>query len=494
MKLNSSTCILLVLTMCPRFIVQLETGCGSPQCTTTTCFTFKIRCLPRQARKYTNVTARALAVELAASADPNMYICPDVTDAQVSQLSVETQQKTDPKSVVQQLFNTKAFGEFQAAAKLSTGESRDVPDRGGIPRPNIDRLTLHDMMATKSRLADLKLRQRKGHPFLGDVSSLPAIEMVRTAGIDKLVACLSNVRSLTHSFDNDCTLEILDSDHGSELPAIGLDRAFRGWPSDVQVSVFDSLWLALDQWTRDFGVPVQQDNSHGTNAYPTVVNIALHALTASIPRAQRDTWHVVWSTIVNGRAYGKQRYRKSDVFSSPWLHILDAFESEPGLRLARRLTQVIASWTRLEEYSAAHRSSEDSSGAKPSIRAEILCSLIDEEQKVRMAKFGSRVRLEQVHGKSILGTTTLLWLEWLRKCFLKNWDGTFRLDRWGVAGTALELMEDICKTVPSLEEHALNICVQGGIEMISSSIYLTISSLRLSYSTISTLTKWRSTG
>lgn len=413
----------LLLMIYHSFVVQLQTGCGNPQCVTPTCYTCKSRILPHQSRQYTNVTARAMAVELATSIDPDRYMCPYVSNAQIARLSTESQQKTDPKSVVQQLFNTKAFSDLQSASTLP-----DEPPNDHIPKPEVARLTCVGMIATKAHSVDP----------------------------ESIFNGLSSFENLSSSF-HDYPLEIWTPTKQHDLPSVRLDQALRGWPSSVQISIFDSMWLALAPlFESTFPLSSQQmrDNvtlpsSLGLKSIANAIITIIHALTASIPRAQRDTWHVVWSTVVNGRAYGKQRYRKSDIYSSPWLHILDAFESEPALRLTQRLIQAVAARSCLEETNLTEDTEVRPSSHKFEypyrIRMMIMKSLIEEERKVRMVKYGSYVRSEKLHGKSLLGTTTLLWLEWLRKCFLKHWDGTFRISRWAVAGAALEMMEDICK-------------------------------------------------
>lgn len=413
----------LLLIIHHSFVVQLQTGCGNPDCVTSTCYTCKSRILPHQSRQYTAVTARAMAVELATSIDPDRYMCPYVSSDRIARLSTEIQQKTDPKSVVQQLFNTKAFRNLQ-----STNTLLHEPPDDHILKPEAARLSCVSMIEIK----------------------------VHSIEPESIFNGLSSFENLASSF-HDHPIEIWTPTKQHDLPSVRLDQALRGWPSSVQILIFDSMWLALAPLFESTIPPSNQQTRNNVTLSPSsdpesianAVITTIHALTASIPRAQRDTWHVVWSTVVNGRAYGKQRYRKSDIYSSPWLHILDAFESEPALRLTQRLIQAVAARTCLEETNLTEDTEVKSLGHKPehpySIRTMILNSLVEEERKVRMAKYGSHVRSEKLHGKSLLGTTTLLWLEWLRKCFLKHWDGTFRISRWGVAGAALEMMEDICK-------------------------------------------------
>lgn len=444
-----------MLTPGRRFVVQLQQGCGNPRCTTPMCYTCKARVCPHQTRRYTTVTARAMAVELAISPNWNKYLCPHMSRvAETASCSIEDQQKTDPKSVVQQLFNTHAFRNFLATdnsqlRSLDTSSTKKMPTL----LHEFDRLTCDEMIKTKSALAEERHQLRMRTFSTDRVYPLHFDDIARTPAVRRLLTDLSSFRGIVESFDGS-SLQIWEKSKGDDLPATCLDQAFRGWSSGMQILIFDSIWLALvpsdvpttePQSTQEPKICHESLTPQTDNNVTTAVSVAIHALTASIPRAQRDTWHVVWSTIVNGRAYGKQRFRKSDIFSSPWLHMLDAFESEPGLRLVQRSAQIIAAHERAEKTAPLPTSDHGSPKQASNIRAALIRLLTDEEEKVRVAKFGAPVRDENHHGKPLLGTTTLLWLEWLRKCFLKSWDGTLRLSRWGVAGMALQLMEDICR-------------------------------------------------
>lgn len=310
----------------------------------------------------------------------------------------------------------------------------------GVAEQTVTQLSCDELISIKANLRDLKF----------DANATQAKRSLATAGgkemyastQQKLLGILSSHDYLSRSF-RDRPLEIRSTVTTHDLPATRLDHAFRGWPHDYQVLIFDSIWRALGPLSESSILSTSSELDH------LISNVAistLRALTASIPRAQRDTWHVVLSTIVNGRAYGKQRYRKSDMYTSPWLHVLDAFESEPALRLLSRLVTIIAARDCVE---ACVPDNETHGQTYPNhaqgVRHKLLASLIQEEKAVRNAKYGDLLRDDVLHGKSVLGTTSLLWLEWLRKLFLKHWDGSFRIHRKGISGAALELMEDICK-------------------------------------------------
>ena len=60
-----------------RYIHQLRNGCGSPHCTTATCFTCRVRLAGKSPiRRYSPTSARTLAVYLASQNEPDRGICP----------------------------------------------------------------------------------------------------------------------------------------------------------------------------------------------------------------------------------------------------------------------------------------------------------------------------------------------------------------------------------------------------------------------------------
>lgn len=401
-----------------------------------------------------------MAVELALSENPERYTCPYVLDVQAARLSTDKQPKIDPRSIMQQLYNTKAFRSLQAEGidygKFNLPNKRVPPSSanyvessdGAKLREGSTCVTCDSMTTLKVSLTSIDYRAVISSLRPG-CTQVFAEESYLTS-LKKMLRALSSLDTLMISF-NDRPLDILDASSKPELPSLRLDQAFRGWPSSVQVAIFDSLWLAMDTLSKVEPSRADQQtlltSEKLCESDAKVINYAVHALTASIPRAQRDIWHIVWSTVVNGRAYGKQRYRRSDIYTSPWLHILDAFESEPALRLAENVIKAIAARSRHYGTFVPEKANiAFGSPVKISNTQNIIMELlIEEEAKVRFAKYGRDVRVDNLHGKHLIGTTSLIWLEWLRKCFLKHWDGGFRLDRMGIAGAALELMEGICK-------------------------------------------------
>lgn len=477
-----------------RFAVQLQHGCGNSACTTPTCYSYKSRSLSQPARKLTCISARAMAVLLVASDYAEGCLCPYISESQLTSPLLETLEKIDRKSIIQKLFNTQAlvnlemitqqsrFGGFDLTEPIPGDPSRQVKvrpkQRSHSPlaaselfsapdkiseEPSC--LTCTEMICLEETPVSFHERQIDSL-YLSDWIDGNEKHSHYRPSADRIFSELSDFKKLAESF-TDQPLNIFGNSPQKRMPTVRLDEAFRGWSSAEQTLIFNSIWMALEPFFESPFVPLDQYPARFVSLPPSegflptvhVSMCALHALTASVPQASEETWHIILSTVVNGKAHGKQRNRPSDIRSSPWVHILDALEFEPGLRMANRLVRAIAARTCLEETLSAcgvNDRTDDltmktwSSPEKSTLKSSIIKLLIEEERRVREAKFGDSTRDETLHGKALSGTTSMVWLEWLRKCFLKDWSGSFHFSRWGVAGAALEMIEEMCKHLTCL--------------------------------------------
>jgi hypothetical protein len=362
----------------------------------------------------------------------------------------------DPRSITQQLFNSESLRNFHSTENaypltpLCNESTVRVESRGPVSCHDLIRLC----EATRSARSALAPLKQDGPTRLGHL--YPILHFM-----------FSDFSSLADSFSDD-PMGILTS---SATPHKAIRRirlhhvleSVHAVGRDASNLVFNSIWEALEpifespfdpncQGSRTF----QTFPSDGMDSrVPNVVHYAIHALTSFVPRAERRTWHNVWSTLVNGKAFGKQRTMRDEPVPSPWLLILDSLEQEPALRMAKRLVRAIGARTCLEETLCVCGMDD----AKPNpqlqpwktsrkIRESITDLLVREEQSIRLATFKTKYRDELRHGGELVGTTSLVWLEWLRKCFLKEWDGSLQINRWSVAGSALELIEDLCMSKP----------------------------------------------
>ncbi|KAH0360165.1 hypothetical protein KCU65_g9561, partial [Aureobasidium melanogenum] len=391
-----------------------------------------------------------MAVVLASSEDAYNHLCPNLP-SQLPTITATVQERVDHKSIMQQLFNSESLRNIHLIenaypSKPLDGESSiDISPSGPMSCEDLTKLcdSIHDARSAAS----------------------PSKQDDQLAYLFSRLRCLfSSFSFLAHSF-SDNHMDVLP---GSTTPQSRkyytklhhVLESVHAIGQDASAIVFDSMWQALEpvfespfdlKHTEPRSFQTFPANSKGAQV-PSVVYCAIHALTSFVPEASRETWHTIWSAVINGKAYGKQKHSQVDHASSSWLSVLDKFEQEPALRMARRLVRAIGARTCLEETLSAC----DTDDANPDprlqiwktscrIRKSIIDLLVQEEQSIRLARFKTRYRDDLRHGGELIGTTSLIWLEWLRKCFLKEWDGSLRINRWSAAGSALELIEDLWK-------------------------------------------------
>lgn len=416
---------------------------------TSTCFTSRIR--KKGARKYTILSARAIAMVLATGPEPEAELCPHLNHPHRPAAQTEKQLRTDPMSITQQLCNTLAVrgAQYSASAlhELSKSEKRATSE----PYLTCERMIdFRDRAREHSSGGKRHRRTESWDQILSKARDNPPFQ-----SLSKL---LSSYQCLASSF-------IVPDSQKLET---GLFDIFKGWDQTYQTIIFDSLWVAIEplfespfssgqtpcrcgsqtglrappashfhteSGTRLDNAPAQTlPAAENSSRVARVAIVGLYALAGSIPKGTSTSWPVVLATLVNAKAYGKQRYIVSDPYTSPWLHMLDSFESVSGLRFAKRLVRAIAARSCLEETLKDFPPHQR-------LRYQIASQLTYEG---RSNDSGYKpYRNPDTLRKLAVGTLSLVLLEWFRKCFLKEWDGKARVHRWGVAGAALEMMETL---------------------------------------------------
>ncbi|KAK6003157.1 hypothetical protein QM012_001002 [Aureobasidium pullulans] len=391
-----------------------------------------------------------MAVVLASSEDAHKRLCPNLP-SQLPAVTASVQERIDHKSIMQQLFNSESLRSIHLIKDADS--LGPLNDDSSIEIPSYRSMSCDDL----TKLCNTALSAR--------FTVLPSEQDVQHVYLLATLRCLfSNFSYLAHSFlDNPMDILPGTTTSHSTIFCIKLHRVLElvhALGQDASSVVLDSIWQSLEPlFESPFDPKHTESRSFQTfpsdrkgSRVPSVVHYAIHALASFVPQASRESWHTVWSATVNGKAYGKQKRSSDERDLPPWLSILDQFEQEPALRMARRLIRAIGARTCLEETLVAC----DVGNAKPDprlqiwktdhkIRESIIDLLVSEEQSIRLSTFKTKYRDDLRHGGELVGTTSLIWLEWLRKCFLKEWDGSLRINRWSVAGSALELIEDLWK-------------------------------------------------
>lgn len=291
---------------------------------------------------------------------------------------------------------------------------------------------------------------------------------------------LSDPEALLKSFHDQYDVEFKNSPL-PHLDSRRLTYAFRDWNQRNGALIFDSLWASVEALFRpppeldtqksprlkpsrkDAAMhmgPEHQPASTASQAAPGrylsdqeaahIIMICIHALTSLVPVG----WTHTWTQLRKFRSWGiampnaPPHTDSTDAFMDPWLSIIDELEYEPAIRLADRLLRGIGARICFEHVltSLGHGvNSRDKFG--PLIGSSpllgVLIRHLREVERVGIAsKKKMRVNIDTEEDPG--GTTTAIFMEWLRTIIIKKWDGKPEIHKWGSVGTAIMLLESFC--------------------------------------------------
>ncbi len=139
--------------------MQLRHGCQNPACRTTTCISCRKRFSAVPVRRPTPLTARAQAFFLASEPDAEARLCPYAVhripefyqEERIEDPAKigERQEKKDPKSFLQLLFDTMAVRVFEhSAIDTTSSSSSTVRQSHSEPNPGVT-LSCETLMVLK---------------------------------------------------------------------------------------------------------------------------------------------------------------------------------------------------------------------------------------------------------------------------------------------------------------------------------------------------------
>ena len=259
----------------------------------------------------------------------------------------------------------------------------------------------------------------------------------------------------------------------SHLDSARLAHSFRDWSQDTAALIFDSLSIALEALL----VPPPALDQQGENEYSSIpdslpkvgsistsesksrprylnnyesahiVMICVHALTSSVPVA----WPRTWAQLRDLRSWGvivPSVTADLDNFVDPYVKIIDAFEYEPAVRLAKRLLRMIGVRSCFDHMLAARKSELEAGGADEIPRYENLSSLLTRHLVVvEQAALETKRKMKSINtiNKEPGWTVTATLLEWLKTTIIKNWDGKMEVNKWNSVGAAILLLRQLRK-------------------------------------------------
>ncbi|KAF2197510.1 hypothetical protein GQ43DRAFT_484079 [Delitschia confertaspora ATCC 74209] len=291
---------------------------------------------------------------------------------------------------------------------------------------------------------------------------------------------LSDPATLLKSFrDGDTPLSSSPLPH---LDRLGLIEAFKGWDRRNGALIFDSLWLATEalfipppeldtrknSTLRRVRISPSQNEGSTPSSYFTeqksqsveylddgdaahVIMICIHALTSLVPRGRRDTWLHIRG--LRSRGVLLPLTQPPDDYRHSWLHITDALEYEPAVRLADRLVRGIAARKCFSEILQTLSTMDSEASASGSPRFDLMDILVRHLQAVEID--WERWERDQSDNwqrpqSGLSWTVSSVFVEWLKTIILKKWDCKDEVNRWCSAGAAMEVMAGLYEHKGSL--------------------------------------------
>ncbi|KAK5017966.1 hypothetical protein LTR60_001703 [Cryomyces antarcticus] len=451
------------------YIYQLEHGCGTSSCTAPTCWTYRQRVATKPLRKYTSVSARVVAHTLSSAEDAQSGLCQFAVAASgihgreqpIRDVVQPEQTKVDSKSLVQNLFNT---------IPLRTVEPTSFALSAGFEEgSNVESLS----HLTGEIMSALRQFYLANHPRQPDARLCQGADLLKSKVSEyvdqSLFYTLSDAPTIVKSFRETSSWDDKSAPL-SHIDSLKVGEAFKAWPSINGSLVFDSLWQGLEALFTPPPEIASTDHFHATQAtQPPYINdtdaahiatICIHAITASVRTASSSAWHEVCRhhRRLGSESQDEEAERRPYTHTTSSLAIIDDLEYEPARRLVDRLVCAISARVCFYEISKTRGDFTDSPGQPdpPSVMDSIL-------QHLRHAYRHWVGTGRQETTLSELGWPTCFkFLQQLRTTFLDDWDGEAELNRWGAAGSAVQIMaylyehhEDLGLPVESLQFRGL---------------------------------------
>lgn len=294
-------------------------------------------------------------------------------------------------------------------------------------------------------------------------------------------------RSLFYTFSDPATLlkSFRDSNKAFEksplphLDSAQLTHSFRDWNRRNGALIFDSLWIALEAlYTHPPEMssqksprlrPSRKGTSRSSSSDPVVdgeapaeksqpylsnfeaahiVMICIHALTSLVPVGWPQTWTQLrkfrsWGIVMPNAPPG------TNGFAHPYIDIIDELEYEPAIRLAERLLGAIGARTCIEHILATIKKQDTkqrdtNSETTNDCLVDIIVQHLEVAERVALAIKG-RMGHNSNDSEDPGWTITATLIEWLKTIITKKWDSKAQINRWSSVGTAVMMLDKLCK-------------------------------------------------
>lgn len=403
---------------------QLLNGCGNALCITPTCYKPAIRRSLLSTRKYTLLSARSTALAIASQERPKDWLCPFIELALGQSSERLKSTRIDPKSIIQQLGNTRAV--------RCVGRPMGAMD----PSSNSD----HSIFASPTySLSPLTLNSRSKN------------ERVQSEGLKKLATALDYRRLGLY------VLIIQQGHDSTTIEECCKHVAFTlGSPHILSQSFTDVLSLDMNSdknWLsglKKLKVSLHELSRTHENLVLESLNLSLNTLPGLVDASRKDG-------VNSPRNSAEHRTRSLrvlmicltfSIYNTTNRSMPTMDDSNSTMRLAQSIMRALMAGGRRQER--CRRDSGLKSGHAAQRRegrgTVLLHNLID----LLVHKTDGDVADGQdfgrtsgnIHQAQVFTTNVMIWL---KQVFLNEWNGEMVFRRSSVAGGALEVLESFCK-------------------------------------------------
>ncbi|MCJ1474205.1 hypothetical protein MMC13_002863 [Lambiella insularis] len=464
---------LVILNLLNRLYRQIRYGCQNPLCTTPTCLSCAKRQTKGPFRRFTILSARALATFLATGENAERKLCPHtpVEDlepddcvfprgdlarssfgSQIREaherilydrlMGPEKGSNPGPTEVsVRQMFRDESVAHSKIVAGLTPELPSDFEKDAARHRSTPQR-------KSTGRGAKKKLvKEKDSKSFLQslfDTEFFEASESVRAEYKGYSLLTNGNSTGTTKGSGTRLTVE-----RNPRFHSLVNAESFTHPLLSVAWKDLEAVFL-VDR--NNMGRKSDIDHSQDLEAAEIVQN-ALFALNTYLPYTSLVARPLVWNLFVSLRKYGLFVPSEKEVqpFVERVTELMDSYDSEMALRLVTRIAHAFASrrcWSEASVYRIAESGDEIDKGPQFQDFVRYLMEGIARGVKWRFNPEILNIRIpysnaaETACGSSLKDCVpyAAIVLEWLRSIILHEWDSQAEVQRFSAVGGAIDFM------------------------------------------------------
>ncbi|MCJ1381602.1 hypothetical protein MMC17_004713 [Xylographa soralifera] len=486
----------VILDLVNQFYRQLRHGCQNRLCNTPTCMSCRKRRTKGPFRRFTVLTARALATFLASENDAEQKLCPHspAADSDSDDCAFPTNALVD-SPLLREVFALHGQGIYNPVMASDINQS--------LGEPTILFSTITDDPTQNLREADCNVDLKNGrivarpqenlstftsatsenqrHPTFEIPRHLGASSVKRRSGPEKDPKSFTQNLYDTEIFKASKIVEIRDGSYRVALPEkTGQSGGRRsGWKThtnqqfrnmvDTELLTHPLLTTAWedvgDVFLSERNIRHNPDAEYMEDLMAAhIVMKAFFTLTCHLPLVSRHVRAASWELFISLRKLGQfVPSGKSDrLLVEPVLQLMDSYDDEIALRLMVRLTRAFASrrcWSLASAYSFGEN--EDTFGkniqfpvfvnhlidriciethrSKKMIDAEAASDSVTVPYLEDLAITRDSVLESSKWKTGSVGYASII-LEWLRSVIIHEWNGKAEFQRFSAVGGAVDLM------------------------------------------------------